>query len=134
MECLRDWTAKFRRTVKKLLVLSLAGIFASGCTTLHPVPTDPKVIMVDVKQGDTVRVITKNNKELEFEVKEINDKQIIGEKETVAFTDISQIERREVSSGKTTLLVAGVVVGVVVVLISIVAASIKWGGAGIDLR
>jgi len=56
--------------------------------TIHPEPINIKTI---IAPGDIVRVTTKDNRKVEFEVVEVTDEAIIGENETIYFTNISKL-------------------------------------------
>jgi len=56
---------------------------------VHPEPINIKSV---IAPGDIVRVTTKDNRKVEFEVVEVTDEAIIGENETIYFTNISKLE------------------------------------------
>lgn len=90
------------RVVAVVICLSLA----TGCTTLHPVvPAEPRNVLAEIKPGDRVRVITRQGQEVEFFVKEATEQQLVGESERVAITDLTSIERRDFSVGKTMIFI-----------------------------
>ncbi|HTG80370.1 MAG TPA: hypothetical protein VL949_00375 [Geobacteraceae bacterium] len=103
------------RFVSLFLCLSLA----TGCTTLNPlVPAEPQAIMAQVKPGDEVRLTTRDGRVRELTVQEATGQQLVGEQERVTLSDITMIERREFSTGKTVGLVCGII-GVVVLAFAI---------------
>jgi hypothetical protein len=94
--------------VAALLCLSTA------CTTLTPVMATPERIRADVRPGDTVRVLTADGASHRVQVGALGETSLSGDAAgshiEVPFRDIRQIDVEHVSAGKTTALVAGVVV------------------------
>jgi len=82
-------------------------MIATSCASYVKVHPEPKNIQSVIKQGDTVRIVTKDNREIEFIVIEVSDEAIIGENETVLFTDIFILEEMSVSTGENVLYKIG---------------------------
>ena len=100
-------TRVFCRGVVFVLCMSLA----TGCTTLKPLaPAEPESILAQIKPGDTVRLTTRDGRVRDFTVKEATIQHLVGENERVNLSDISDMERREFSTGKTVAIVVGTVV------------------------
>jgi len=87
--------------------LLIVAMIATSCASYVKVHPEPVNIQSVLKQGDTVKIVTKDNREIEFIVVEVSDEAIIGENETVLFTDISTLEKMSVSAGKNTLVITG---------------------------
>ena len=85
----------------------ILAIIATSCASYVKVHPEPKNIQSVVKKGDTVKIVTEDNKEIEFVVVEVSDEAIIGENEKVLFTDISILEEMNVSSGENILYKIG---------------------------
>jgi hypothetical protein len=92
------------------------------------VTTDSQAILSQIKLGDEVRLTTRDGKALQFTLREATDKQLVGENERVNLSDITDIERREFSTGKTVGLIGGII-GVVLIIVIISAASNSKGSA-----
>ena len=58
---------------------------------------------MEIKPGDKVRVITKDSQEHEFKVVEVTDEAIVGENQTIMFSDISNLEEVSSNVGKIIL-------------------------------
>ena len=79
-----------------------------------------------LRQGDTVKIVTKDNREIEFIVVEVSDEAIIGENETVLFSDISKLEEKRLSEqGKNALVITGKIL-----LITLYVAAAGLGSIG----
>ena len=120
-----------RRTIRSLSLTCLLAVImaASGCKTYTPISKagSPQFtserVAENLKAGDTVKIITKDGKELKFKVEQIGAETISGEKQSVAFQEIARLEKRKVSAGKTTALGLGVLGTVAVILGAVAAAS-----------
>ena len=103
-----EQTGKYALTKINLIGYMLIFILASGCTTMRPIPNENLPSYVgQLRIGDHVRITTKDGQVLEFKVRQITEKQILGqedlplflgEKEEVAVSNIDKIERREDTS------------------------------------
>ena len=111
----------------RVVVLILCLSLVTGCTTLQPVvlPAEPQDILTQIKPGDMVRLATRDGRVRELTVKEATGQQLVGEQERVALTDITAIERREFSVGKTAALLGGALNVAVVVWAIVFFASFK---------
>ena len=95
----------------RIMVCILCISLATGCTTLKPLePVESQAVLSRIKPGDTLRLTTRDGKVREFIVKEATDRELVGESERVNLSDITDMERREFSTGKTVGLVVGTVV------------------------
>ena len=113
-------TVVFCRTIAFLLCMTIA----TGCTTFKPMATtEPQVILSQIKPGDEIRLTTRDGRKWEFTIKEVNDKQLVGENEKVNLADITDIERREFSTGKTVGLVGGIIVLLGVLIAAIIDST-----------
>ncbi len=94
--------------IRKLLYIHFLIIIflIASCTsnkTIHPYPAN---IQSEIQPGDKIKIVTKDNQEVEFEVIEVNDEYIIGENIKVPITDITDIEEETASGGEETLLIS----------------------------
>jgi hypothetical protein len=114
--------------MKEITVLCLVVFMIGGCTTLRPVPNVPSDLSQHysdggvLRPGDQVVVKTVGGATHSFRVSSVRDGVIYGDHDSVPFSEIASVERRESSPGKTTLLVV-VILGVVGAL----AAAINSG-------
>ena len=97
---------------KSLAVFFLiVAMIATSCASYVKVHPEPVNIQSILKQGDTVKIVTKDNREIEFVVVEVSDEAIIGQNETVLFTDISKLEEMSVSAGENILVITVITLG-----------------------
>ncbi|MDD2736883.1 MAG: hypothetical protein PHF56_23360 [Desulfuromonadaceae bacterium] len=95
----------------RILVFILCICLATGCTTLKSLePVEAQSVLSRIKPGDTLRLTTRDGKVREFILKEATDRELVGESERVNLSDITDLERREFSTGKTVGLVIGTIV------------------------
>lgn len=90
-----------------------------ACTTMQPLSVDSA--RNTLNRGDRVEVITTQGLQLHFAVDSIDDQGLHGGGQTVAYSDIQSISRKEGSTGRTTALVLGVLA---------VGALAAGGGSG----
>jgi len=83
-----------RGLVLLFLISATVGISCTASYIVHPEPINIKTI---IAPGDIVRVTTKDNRKVEFEVVEVTDEAIIGENESIHFTNISKLDKVPVS-------------------------------------
>ena len=125
--------------MNRLAVLAvLFGALAnSACTTLTPKEETPEELQRQLlsgellQAGERVRLVTTDESVYEFRITEIDLEQdlVIGSDEQVPIADVVAVETREVSVGKTALLVGGVGYSVIViVLVALAPALILSGG------
>jgi hypothetical protein len=90
------------------LTLSLISASCASHTAVYPEPVNIQSV---IKPGDTVKIVTKDNKETEFLVVEVTDEAIVGENETVLFADITKLEEETVSAGENFLIITIMTLG-----------------------
>ena len=104
--------------MKTLVVLCLIVCVISGCTTLHPianVPSDLPQHFSDggvLQPGDRVAITTVAGARRLLRVRSVRDGVIYGDHDSVPFSEIVSIDRRDFSATKTAVLVV-VILGVV---------------------
>lgn len=90
------------------LSLSMA---VTGCSSYRKVQADPASgYRNQVRAGETVVVHLKNGGQSEMVVQKISDKAIVGKSKSIPISEVTFIEVKEASAGKTTALVGGIVV------------------------
>jgi len=91
-------------------VLSLS-VAVTGCSTYRKVQADPSTgYRSQVRAGEKVVVHLKSGGKAEMVVQKISDKAIVGKSKSIPISEVSFIEVKEASAGKTTALVGGVIV------------------------
>jgi hypothetical protein len=104
--------------MKSFMVLCLIVCMIGGCTTLHPIanaPSDLSQHFSDggvLQPGDRVIITTAAGATHHLRIRSVRDGVIYGDQDSVPFSEIASIDRRDVSVTKTTILVV-VILGVV---------------------
>src|SRR5262249_15462819 len=101
------------RLISLVLVASLMSM---SCTSWKPVHVP--VLETQLKEGDTVRIVTIDGRQLEFTISGITSEAIEGENQRVLLKDITTVEKQEVSAGAKT---AGLVL-IVTLAVALLAA------------
>lgn len=94
----------------KVIAVSLLifAMIAASCASYVKVHPEPINIQSVVEPGDKVKIVTKDNREIELVVVDVNDVAIKGKNETVFFVDISKLEEMTSSAGENTLVIIGI--------------------------
>jgi hypothetical protein len=114
--------------MKTFVVICLVVCMVTGCTTLQPVANVPGDLSQHfndggvLKPGDRVVIVTLRGAKHAFRISSVHDGVIYGEHDSVPFSEIASVEKRETSSPKTTLLVV-----VILALVGFIAAGINAG-------
>jgi len=108
------------------LAALLAIWMLASCTSLKPVRSDQ--VHSSLKAGDTVQIVTKDGTQTTFEIVAVTTDAIVGRDHRIAFTDIAELQKREISAGKTAGLV-GAILGFVALLALPVIGFAALGGA-----
>ncbi len=115
---------------------SIVAVFTAlcllSCTTLRTVsPGSPAELQQRVKVGDEVSVSATNGKTYLLTLTAVDKEKIVGvgdnKKVTIRYGQITHLDVRRVSAGKTVAITAGVVTGVVLVVLAI--AIVTFGNA-----
>jgi hypothetical protein len=107
----------------KIPTLLIAALLIAGCTTLRPIEGSPAELRQRInsgellKTGDRVLVVTTDQKSHRFTVKSAGADRIDGASESIPVEQISALEKRQFSRGKTIALVGGLVGGAALGLI-----------------
>jgi hypothetical protein len=84
--------------LKKFIVVALI-LSISACSSMYPI--DKTAVNTEIEAGDKVRIVTKDAKEIEFQVREVSDTSIVGQTESVQKDEIETIEKKQISPIKT---------------------------------
>jgi hypothetical protein len=112
-----------RRIIILITVISFAG-----CTTLQPIEGIPPELQQRIssgellKTGDRVLIVTTDNESHKFKVTGIRSGLIEGNATSIPVDQVVSVQKREFSTGKTVVLIAGIVL-VIGGLVAIAAAS-----------
>jgi hypothetical protein len=104
--------------MKPFMARCLIVCMIGGCTTLHQIANAPSDLSQHfndggvLQAGDRVVITTTSGAKHQFRVTSVHDGVIYGDHDSVPFSEIASVERREVSATKTTILVI-VILGVV---------------------
>jgi len=119
--------------MKIIACLTIIAFVITGCTTLRPVQLSTEALQRNiaagylVKPGDRVQITTMDGKQHKFKVSSIADGTIKGKDVEIPIKDISQVEKRTFSIGKTSGL-AGGIFGVLftAALIALISLMTSW--------
>lgn len=105
----------------RLLVLLLSIGLASGCTKMTRIEPDAGRLAYRIQPGDTVHVLTKDGRRLEFEVVSIDDELISGSETSVRVEAIQELRREDPKyrNPVQTLVVVLAMIGGVVLLLAL---------------
>jgi hypothetical protein len=104
--------------MKTLIVLCVIVCMIGGCTTLHPIANAPRNLSQHfsdggvLQPGDRVIITTVAGAKRQLRIRSVRDGVIYGDHDSVPFSEIASIDRRDFSATKTTILVV-VILGVV---------------------
>ena len=106
---------------KKLLSMVLVTTLMSvSCTSYKAVQVP--ILESHLKEGDTVRVVTTDNRDVRFKITNLTPDAIDGENQHILLKDIVTLEKQQISAAKTSGLVGGILV-VTMGIIAAIAAS-----------
>jgi hypothetical protein len=114
--------------MKTFIVLSLILCLNGGCTTLHPIANAPSDLSQHfgdggvLRPGDRVVITTLAGAKHHLSVRSVRDGVIYGDPDSVPFSEIASIDRRDLSATKTTILVLGIL-GAVAAIASALSAA-----------
>jgi glucose dehydrogenase len=111
------------------IVLVMCLLLAS-CTS-YTVVQIPDNIESEIHEGDTVKIVTKDGRDLEFKVVSVTSEGVIGEnQQVIRFSDVAKLEKQEVSATKTAgLIVVGLAALFVILLVVAVSAFLSDYGS-----
>ncbi len=98
-------------------------LLVSSCTSLKVVQISD-TITSDIHEGDRVKIVTKDGRDVEFKVVSVTSEDVTGDnQQVIRFSDVAKLEKEEVSVVKTAGLAAGIVLGLVGLLLIIALAA-----------
>jgi hypothetical protein len=107
--------------MKTFMVPCLIVCMIGGCTTLHPIANAPSDLSQHfndggvLQPGDRVIITTVAGVQHHLRVSSVHDGVIYGDHDSVPFSEIASVYRRDFSATKTTIFVV-VILGVVAVI------------------
>jgi len=109
----------------------LSAFILTSCTSHHLISPQAESLHHGLNAGDTVRIVTKDGRHVQFKIVEIKADSIFSQKQHIAFGEIAKIEKQKVNAAKTT---GAVILGAVGVLaIGFLIATIAFANAIGDL-
>ncbi len=128
---------------RSLSLVLISALMIVSCTSFKVIKPDD--IQAGLKAGDTVKIVTKDGRDLELKIETVTPEALVGtpvssvgtaeagevKDQRVEFSEIAKLEKREVSTGKTVGLVAGIVAAVALVVLLMVAAAVAAGQAAL---
>jgi preprotein translocase subunit YajC len=87
---------------KTFIVLVVLAFIFMSCTSHRLVNPQPQSLHNELNAGDTVRIVTKEGRHVQFKIVEIRADSIFSQKERIAFGEIAKIEKQKVDAAKTT--------------------------------
>ncbi len=94
-------------------------LLVSSCTSLKVVQMSDNITS-DIHEGDRVKIVTKDGRDVEFKVVSVTSEGITGDnQQVIRFSDVAKLEKAELSVVKTAGLAGGIVLGLVGLLIVI---------------
>lgn len=119
-----------------ILAVLMSAMAGSACTSLKPTEATPEELQQQLlsgsllQPGDRVRLVTADENVHRFRVTDIDFERelVISHDKRVRFTDIVAVETREVSMGKTALLIGGVGYSVIAIALIAAAPAMLLGG------
>jgi hypothetical protein len=97
--------------MKPFMAWSLIVCVVGGCTTLHPIANAPSDLSQHfndggvLQPGDRVIITTVAGAQHHLRVSSVHDGVIYGDHDSVPFSEIASVYRRDFSGTKTTILV-----------------------------
>ena len=107
---------KWQRVIAFVCV---ASFVVTSCTSLHRVSvpgSETSSTVPSVQVGDSVVVTTRAGEQKKFKVTAVEPEALAGKDVRVAYADMASLSVRQTSVGKTTLLVALVVLGILTIV------------------
>jgi len=98
-------------------------LLVSSCTSLKVVQISD-TITSDIHEGDRVKIVTKDGRDVAFKVVSVTSEGVTGDnQQVIRFSDVAKLEKEELSVVKTTGLTGGIVL-VAVGLLFIIAVAV----------
>jgi len=118
----RRWVSIMRGQPLTSAVLIMC-LLVSSCTSLKVVQISDNITS-DIHEGDRVKIVTKDGRDVEFNVVSVTSEGVTGDnQQVIRFSDVAKLEKEELSVVKTAGLTGGIVLGLVGLLIIIALAA-----------
>jgi hypothetical protein len=107
-------------------------LLVSSCTSLKVVQISDNITS-DIHEGDRVKIVTKDGRDVEFKVVSVTSEGVTGDnQQVIRFSDVAKLEKEEVSVLKTAGLTGGMVLGAVgllfIIAVAVAAGAMAAGG------
>lgn len=110
-------------------------LLVSSCTSYRVVQISD-TISSDIHEGDRVKIVTKDGRDVAFKVVSVTSEGVTGDnQQVIRFSDMAKLEKEEVRAAKTAGLTTGDIVlglvGVVLIFAAVAALGALFGsGSG----
>ena len=109
-------------------------LLVSSCTSLRVVQISDNITS-DIHEGDRVKIVTKDGRDVEFKVISVTSEGVIGDnQQVIRFSDVAKLEKEELSVLKTAGLTGGIVLGAVgllfIIAVAVALGAYAAGGSG----
>ncbi len=99
-----------RRMISFVAAMLAVAVFCGGCTSVQSVSGSGRTdIAAIVKPGDRVDCVLRDGTPLRFTVTKVEPGALFAQERRIATADIAHLKVRRISTGKTLLLVGGLV-------------------------
>ena len=127
---------------RSLSLVLISALMMVSCTSFKVIKPDD--LQAGLKAGDTVKIVTKDGRDMELKIVTITPEALVGspvssvgtaeagevKDQRVEFSEIAKLEKRDFSAGKTVGLVAGILAAVAVFVLLLAAAAGALIGSG----
>ena len=97
-------------------------LLVSSCTSYKAVH------IFDIHEGDRVKIVTKDGRDVEFKVVSVTSVGVTGDnQQVIRFSNVAKLEKEKVSVLKTAGLAGGIVLGLAGMLLIMLAAAMFGG-------
>ncbi len=123
-----------KRSTSQIIISIIVIMSLIGCTSMQPIEAGPDELQYKIRYEhivnihDRVKVFSEDGKQYQFQVTAIDENDIHGEGVTVPIDSIVAVESREISIGKTSLLV-GTGLGVYIIIMIALAPALILSAA-----
>ncbi len=101
-----DARLKFNKFVVYFALIALLA----GCASFETLPgTDAQSLASQIEVGDKIKIMRNDDTDVTFKVSAVSDEGISGDEVFVAYSDIRQVQVRQLSTLKTVGLIAAII-------------------------
>jgi hypothetical protein len=113
-------------------VVLIICLLVASCTSYKVVQISDN-IGSDIHEGDRVKIVTKDGRDLEFKVVSVTSEGVIGDnQQVIRFSDVAKLEKQEVSAAKTAGLAGGIVLGLAALFVILLAVAVSAALSGLN--